>query len=106
MPPRAFAIWTGALVLAVNVLRAADAYEEYVRGSEDFRAVKQDKAWAERAFPSWTFMPWTHQWNIGFNDASGHWSLAHGYNGAVIDRDEIGAEGSKTGRLDWINRFG
>ena len=40
---------------------AQDAYERYVRGSEDFRAVKQEKAWALRAWPSWTFMPWTHQ---------------------------------------------
>ncbi len=84
---------------------AADAFENYVRTSEDFRAVKQDKEWAWRAFPRWTFMPWTHQWIIGYNDESGRWSLAHGYNGAFIDRDGIAADGSKTGRLDWIEKF-
>lgn len=106
MSRREFPIWFGALLFAARAASAGDAYEEYVRASEDFRAVKQDKAWADRAFPSWTFMPWTYQWNIGFNDESGRWSLAHGYNGAVIDRAGIGAEGSKTGRLDWINKFG
>jgi len=52
----------------------SDPYEEYVRHSEDFRAVKQDKTWAYKAFPSWTYMPWTYQWNIGYNDESGDWS--------------------------------
>ena len=84
---------------------AADPYEAYVRTSDDFRAVKQEKEWALRAWPSWTFMPWTHQWSIGYNDDAGRWSLAHGYNGAFIDRDGIGVEGSKTGRLDWIEKF-
>ena len=97
------------LVLACSLSLAAaepDYYEKYVRTSEDFRPVKQDKAWAYRAFPSWTFMPWTYQWGIGFTDASGKWCLEHGYNGAFIDRDNVGANDSKTGRLDWINKFG
>ncbi len=84
----------------------ADPYETYVRTSEDFRPVKQEKAWALKAFPSWTFMPWTYQWSLGYDDAAGQWCQAHGYNGAFIDRDAIGAEGSKTGRLDWIDKFG
>jgi hypothetical protein len=50
-------------------------------------------------------MPWTYQWTIGYNDASGQWCQAHGYNGAFIDRDAIEANGSTTGRLDWINQF-
>ena len=95
-----------ALLFATQAVSAADPYENYVRTSEDFRAVKQEQAWALRAWPSWTFMPWTHQWTIGYNDDSGRWSLAHGYNGAFIDRDGIAAEGSKTGRLDWIDKFG
>ena len=86
-------------------LPAADAYEHYVRTSEDFRVVKQEKDWALRAWPGWTFMPWTHQWTIGYDDNAGRWSLANGYNGAFIDRDGIGAEGSETGRLDWIEKF-
>ena len=85
---------------------AADPYEDYVRNSEDFRAVKQEKAWALKAFPNWTFMPWTYQWHIGYTDEAGRWCAEHGYNGAFIDRDDIAAEGSKTGRLDWINKFG
>jgi hypothetical protein len=36
-----------------------DPYEDYVRHSEEFASVKQDKAWAGKACPSWTFMPWT-----------------------------------------------
>ena len=102
-----------ALILPLGILSfpaaravAADPYEEYVRNSEDFRAVKQDKAWAYKAFPSWTYMPWTYQWHIGFTDESGRWSVEHGYNGAFIDRSDIAAAGSETGRLDWINKFG
>jgi hypothetical protein len=97
---------TGLWLLAMESLPAGDPYEDYVRTSEDFRAVKQEKAWALRAFPSWTYMPWTYQWTIGYDDRSGQWSLAQGYNGAFVDRDGIGTEGSKTGRLDWINQFG
>ena len=92
-------------VVSIPSVPGADFYENYVRTSGDFQAVKQDKAWAYAAFPAWTFMPWTHQWHIGFTDDSGRWSVEHGYNGAFIDRDDIGAEGSKTGRLDWINKF-
>ena len=93
-------------ICVITARTAADPYEDYVRTSEDFRAVKQEKAWALRAFPSWTFMPWTHQWTIGYTEEAGRWSLAHGYNGAFMDRDGIGTEGSKTGRLDWIHQHG
>jgi len=92
-------------LLISHAASALDPYEAYIRTSEDFRAVKQEKEWALRAWPSWTFMPWTHQWTIGYNDDAGRWSLAHGYNGAFIDRDGIGSEGSKTGRLGWIEKF-
>ena len=83
---------------------AADPYEHYLKTSRDFEPVKQDKAWLYRAFPSWTFMPWTYQWTIGYDDTSGQWSVEHGYNGAFIDRNDIGAAGSSTGRLDWIDK--
>ena len=82
-----------------------DPYEKYVQTSRDFRPVKQDKQWCYKAFPSWTYMPWTYRWTLGYTDESGKWALGHGYNGAFIDWDRIGAAGSKTGKLDWINRF-
>jgi hypothetical protein len=97
-----------AIVLLFSTLLAraeTDPYETYIRTSEDFRPVKQEKAWALKAFPSWTFMPWTYRWGLGYDDAAGQWCQAHGYNGAFIDRDAIGVEGSKTGRLDWIDKF-
>ena len=99
------------ILLSVSLggpLQAADEgdpYEQYVKTSKDFRSVRQDKEWCYKAFPSWTYMPWTYQWTIGYDDASGDWSLAHGYNGAFIDRDEVAAENSPTGRIDWINKF-
>ena len=98
---------TGLVCLSATLppARAVDAYESYVKNSEDFRPVKQDKAWVWQAFPGWTFMPWTYQWTIGFTQDSGRWSVDHGYNGAFVDRDGIGAGGVKTGRLDWINQF-
>ena len=84
---------------------ASDSYEQYVKNSKDFRPVKQDKAWCYAAFPSWTYMPWTYQWSIGYTEASGRWSLEHGYNGAFIDHGDTSVGESKTGRLDWIDRF-
>ncbi|HEY7424502.1 MAG TPA: beta-galactosidase trimerization domain-containing protein [Gemmataceae bacterium] len=83
-----------------------DPYENYVKTSKDFRPVKQDKAWLLKAYPSWLYMPWTHQWTIGYNDDSGKWCVKHGYNGAFIDRGDVGTRNSKTGRIDWINKFG
>ncbi|HEX3998592.1 MAG TPA: beta-galactosidase trimerization domain-containing protein [Pirellulales bacterium] len=75
-----------------------DAYAKYVTTSRDFQPVKQDKAWALKAFPSWTVMPWYYQWNIGFNDASGRFQIENGMNGSFCDR-------GSDGRLDWIDKF-
>ena len=81
-----------------------DAYAKYVRTSPDFRRVKQDKAWLWKAYPGWIYMPWTYQWNLGYTNASGKWSQAHGYNGAFLDGNG-GSPDSPPGKLDWINRF-
>src|ERR1700744_2747415 len=89
------------LAPAVRAAGDEDPYEHYIKTSKDFRRVKQDKDFLLGAFASWTYMPWTAHWTIGYNEASGKWSVDHGYNGAFIDRDEIEADGSKTGRLDW-----
>jgi hypothetical protein len=100
-----------ALVFAGGHLRTAgadekaDPYEQYVKTSKDFRPVKQEKASLYKAFPSWTYMPWTYQWTIGYSDASGKWAVDHGYNGAFVDRGDIETEESRTGRIDWVNRF-
>ena len=83
----------------------ADAYAHYVRTSQDFRRVRQDKAWCWSAFPSWLYMPWTYQWTIGYTEESGFWSRAHGYNGAFLD-GVGGAPDTPPGKLAWINRFG
>lgn len=85
--------------------QSVDAYEHYVRTSIDFQTVKQDGDWARKAFPSWTFMPWTHDWGIGYTDKSGQWCLEHGGNTAFIDHGGINTKESKTGRLDWIEKF-
>ncbi|MBX3742515.1 MAG: beta-galactosidase trimerization domain-containing protein [Akkermansiaceae bacterium] len=83
---------------------AADHYETYVRTSEDFRSVKQDKECALKAWPSWTYMPWTYQWHIGYDDASGEWSRAHGYSGTLVDQGHLLSESTKKERLDWISK--
>lgn len=85
-------------------LGQVDPYEQYVKTSRDFQPVKQDKEWCLKAFPSWTYMPWTYKWTIGYTDESGQWCLREGYNGAFFDWDEIGTEMFKT-KLDWINKF-
>ena len=83
----------------------ADAYARYVRTSKDFRRVRQDKVWLEKAFPGWLAMPWTYQWTIGYTDSSGKWSRSHGYNGAFLDGNG-GAPTADRAKFDWINRFG
>ncbi len=82
-----------------------DPYARYVRTSRDFRRVKQEKSWCDRAYPGWLYMPWTYQWTIGYTEASGHWSVSHGYNGAFLDGNG-GSPDSPPGKLQWINRFG
>src|SRR5690242_2552035 len=77
--------WTMAAVFLGYGFAAGaenDHYEHYIKTSKDFRPVKQDKAWLLKAYPSWLYMPWTHQWTIGYTDESGRWCLKHGYNGA------------------------
>jgi hypothetical protein len=83
-----------------------DPYEKYINESRDFKRVKQGRDWLLKAYPGWLYFPWTHQWTIAYTDESGKWSIANGYNGAFIDWDRIDAEGSRTGRLDWIDRHG
>ncbi len=103
------AAWSMTAVLLCRGFAAGaemDPYENYVKTSKDFRPVKQDKGWLLKAYPSWLYMPWTYQWTIGYTDASAKWSLEHGYNGAFVDRGEIGTRDSRTGRIDWINKFG
>ncbi|WP_417731935.1 beta-galactosidase trimerization domain-containing protein [Rosistilla oblonga] len=82
-----------------------DPYRHYVQHSRDFQRVHQDRQWALQAFPSWTYMPWTYRWTIGFDDAAGRWSREHGYNGGFVDRDDIGTAGSPRGRLQWLEKF-
>ena len=45
-----------------------DPYEKYVQTSRDFRPVTQDKQWCSKAFPRWTYLPWTYKWTMGYTD--------------------------------------
>lgn len=81
----------------------ADPYAEYVRMSKDFKRVKQGKAWALKAWPSWTYMPWTYKWNIGYSEAAGAWAAEHGYNGAFLDHGQTIV--GRADKLAWINKF-
>jgi len=99
-------IGLAVLILAVAVPQCAwaeDAYETYVKTSKDFQRVKQDKEWAWKAWPTWVYMPWSYQWGIGYTDASGRWSLKHGYNGAFIDHGQTKVKGED--KLAWIDKF-
>lgn len=91
------------LIFLVGAVRGDDPYETYVKTSKDFQSVKQEKDWALRAFPSWTYMPWTYQWTIGYTADSGKWAVAHGYNGAFVDHGDISINGLPSGRRDWID---
>ena len=94
-------IVTGVLFFVLSSrLWGQDPYERYVRTSRDFTPVRQDPQMLRKAWPSFIYMPWTHQWHIGYSDYSAQWSRDHGYNGAFIDRDETGR------KLQWIDRAG
>jgi hypothetical protein len=80
-----------------------DHYEQYVKTSKDFKCVNQEKEWIVKAFGSWTYMPWSYQWNIGYDDASGQWSIGNGYNGAFLDHGQTIVDG--VNKLEWINKF-
>ncbi len=82
----------------------ADAYEKYILTSKDFKCVRQDQDWLLKAWPTWTYMPWSYQWTIGYTDTSGQWSREHGYNGAFIDHGQTIVEGAD--KLGWINQYG
>ncbi|MHC4718679.1 MAG: beta-galactosidase trimerization domain-containing protein, partial [Planctomycetota bacterium] len=81
-----------------------DPYEVYINTSKDFQPVKQDKDWCYESFPSWTYMPWSYRWNIGYTQAAGKWSLEHGYNGAFLDWGRTIVDGYD--KLAWINQHG
>ena len=70
-----------------------DPYEKYVKTSQDFKPVKQDKDWALKAFPSWIYMPWYYQWTIGFDDAAGEFCKRYGYQRRVHRPRRHGAPG-------------
>jgi hypothetical protein len=91
---------TLVLVGFASAATTEDAYEHYVKTSKDFVPAKQDAQWLYAAYPSWTYMPWTYQWTIGYTDQSGQWSRENGYNGAFIDHGDTSG-----GKLDWINKF-
>ena len=46
---------------AIPTPPSPDPYETYVKTSVDFQRVKQDKDWAWKAWPVWTYMPWTYK---------------------------------------------
>ena len=91
------------VALLAPLAAAADPYERYVTTSKDFKPVKQDADWLRKAYPSWLYMPWTHQWTAGYTDASGEWAKKTGYNGAFLDRDALDDNAAK---LKWIDKHG
>ncbi len=94
---------TSEAAAQTNAGSAEDPYVHYIRTSRDFQRVKQEKAWLWKSFPGWLYMPWTYQWTIGYTEASGQWSTAHGYNGSFFDGNSFDPDQPK-GKLDWAHR--
>jgi len=89
----------GAACLLLATLGAAeDAYERYVTSSRDFQPVDQERTRSYKAWPSWTYMPWYYQWNIGFSEAGGRFCQEIGYNGGFVDH-------GRTDNLAWLNQY-
>ena len=66
---------------AAELLR--DPYEQYVKTSKDFQAVKQDKAWAVKAWPGWFYLPW--QAPLGTDATAAAYYQKIGWNGQTLD---------------------
>ncbi len=99
----------GGLLFAADIAAAApaaDAYESYVKSSQDFKPVKQDKDWCSRPTRAGRTCPGRTSGRSATTTPRASGASSNGYNGAFIDRDDVGGRDSKTGRLDWINKFG
>ena len=85
--------------LSVNLLAQdkKDNYENYVKTSKDFKAVKQDKEMLYKAWPTWIYMPWRYQWSIGYGEEADKFNKDFGYNGAFTDRGDAS-------QLAWFNK--
>lgn len=86
------------LFVSANLVAQEDPYENYIKTSKDFKAIKQDKEWMHKAWPTWVHMPWYYQWTIGWNDEAGKFSHDHGYFGAFTDH-------GNPKYLEWINKY-
>ena len=88
-------------LLAVGLVWAVSAqtepYEDYIRNTRDFKPVRLPSAVIQKAFPSWTYMPWYYQWTIGFDDAAAAFCRETGINGGFID-------GWRTEQLAWLDQ--
>ena len=84
------------LTVSMVARAATDPYETYVKTSKDFKAVKQDKAWALKAWPTWVYMPW--QAPLGTDDKAAEYYKKIGWNGQTIDFR------GGTGRLGWVEK--
>ena len=87
------------LGLAAVAFAQEDPYEMYVKTSRDFQPVRMDEAVIHKAYPSWLYMPWYYQWNIGYDDASGEFCKATGINGGFTDH-------GNPANLDWFSQYG
>lgn len=74
-----------AQLVAADPEQSKDPYENYVKTSKDFKAVKQDKEMLLKAWPTFIYMPWYYQWKIGYGEEGGKFCKDNGYNGAFID---------------------
>jgi hypothetical protein len=86
-----------AVVLVCNLAQSqtVDPYEKYVKTSKDFQAVKQDKEWMLKAFPSWVYMPWQ---TLGTDDKTAGYYSKIGWNAQTIDFR------GGTGALGWVEK--
>ena len=92
----AIVAWAVIFLAAAPLARGQDdTYEKYVKTSKDFKAVKQDKDWALKAFPSWVYMPWQ---TLGKDDATAAYYAKVGWNAQTIDFR------GGTGALSWIEQ--
>ncbi|HHM12255.1 MAG TPA: hypothetical protein ENJ16_01780, partial [Planctomycetaceae bacterium] len=81
----------------VPLVRADDAYLNYIKSAPEFQRVPQDPEVMIGRWDTWLYMPWRYHWTIGTGDKGGRFCREYGFNGGFTDHGR--------GPFDWLNQW-